>query len=738
MSSANICEICFDNECVCKCPHCKCSYCKNCAFQQIMPPDSDDVNFTCVNCKKDLPIHVLMLILNNDIEKFAKRYVHKHMPFIEQKLNMFNDVFNMVTSILNAIRDKVKNNNVANGHSTRSNIIRNGDIIRSNFKINLNECEQSRKVLLDVVNNNPDISPQELVELYDECCMACSINYKNTVFSVYKSRHDDEKFIKTLHSFIPSDQLLTYIIDMDFGVACSSVNKVKLKLNYDSDLPIEACYITPYNANMLIKHEFKKFLYDMLNLYMENQECIYAYNKILIDYMSCLDDSELYNLIIAICSMSNIATDEIDNSNIEEDVEYILNKHRTIVKYISEEIRKINIHTTYITACSVDKCTGYVDNTYMCNACWTKHCPRCHKILTDDHVCNPVDVESIRLIMHTQTCPTCHARIYKTTGCDHMHCTICDTDFDYITGNILSKRDNHNNNYHKYPSWIILMPDLISIFNHVYENNISLDGKAVEVTNSITYGYTPLHIWPDDSITEINKMLINIHKNSTSLQKYTTHDLMRVNQIDILYQYVNMLDRYEYSTVSKKIESAIVNALIRLLKLYSIKNASMNLLNAYNGTIKTLTNNRLNFNNIIKKDTELATRILDVDLRNYIKSDDNKKILKPMFEHLYTMYDEITSVINKYKHITPGNYLHTDFDKSCCKIIQSHRNVLLRFISLSQRDMSKLKNLIIKEEKDIYNSIETLSTNMLLFNDTMELLKQNTKNFNIELRFEVQ
>ena len=738
MSSANICEICFDNECVCKCPHCKCPYCKHCAFQQIMPPDSDDVHFTCVNCKKDLPIHVLMLILNNDIENFAKRYVHKHMPFIEQKLNMFNDVFNMVTSILNAIKDKVKNDNVANGPSTRSNIIRNGDIIRSNFKINLNECEQSRKVLLDVVNNNPDIQPQQLVELYDECCMACSINYKNTVFRIYKSRHDDEKFINTLHSFIPSEQLLAYIIDMDFGVTCSSVNKIKLKLNNDSDLPIEACYITPYNANMLIKHEFKKFLYDMLNLYMENQECIYAYNKILIDYMSCLDDSELYNLIIAICSMSNIANSEIGNTNIDEDVKYLLNDHRTIVKYVSEEIRKINMHTTYITACCVDKCTGYVDNTYMCNTCWTKHCPCCHKILTDDHVCNPVDVESIRLIMHTQTCPTCHARIYKTTGCDHMHCTICNTDFDYITGNTLSKRNNINNNYYKYPSWIILMPDLISIFNHVYENNIYLDSNLVEVTNNIEYRSTPLHIWSDDSITEINEMLISIHNNITSLQKYTTNDLMRVNQINILYQYVNMLDRYEYSAVSKKIELSIVNALIRLLKLYSIKNASMNLLNTYNSTIKTLTTNRLDFNNIIKKDPELTTRILDVNLRNYIKSDDNKKILKPMFEHLYTMYDEITDVINKYKNITPGNYLHTDIDKSCSKIIQRHRTMLLRLITLSQQDMSKLKNLIIKEEKDIYNSIETLSTNMLLFNDTMELLKQNTKNFNIDLRFEVQ
>ena len=738
MSSANICEICFDNECVCKCPHCKCSYCKNCAFQQIMPPDSDDVHFTCVNCKKDLPIHVLMLILNNDIENFAKRYVHKHMPFIEQKLNMFNDVFNMVTSILNAIKDKIKNDNVANGPSTRSNIIRNGDIIRSNFKINLNECEQSRKVLLDVVNNNPDISPQELVELYDECCMACSINYKNTVFRIYKSRHDDEKFIKTMHSFIPSEQLLAYIIDMDFGITCSSVNKVKLKLNNDSDLPIEACYITPYNANMLIKHEFKKFLYDMLNLYMENQECIYAYNKILIDYMSCLDDSELYNLIIAICSMSNIANSEIGNTDIDEDVEYILNKHRTIVKYISEEIRKINIYTTYITACSVDKCTGYVDNTYMCNACWTKHCPRCHKILTDDHVCNPVDVESIRLIMHTQTCPTCHARIYKTTGCDHMHCTICDTDFDYITGNILSKRDNHNNSYHKYPSWMILMPDLISIFNHVYENNISLDNKFVTVNNNdITYRNIPLHIWSDDNITEINKMLINIHNNNISLQKYITHDSMRVNQTDVLYHYVTMLDRYEHTTVSKKIESATVNALIKLLKLYSIKNASMNLLNAYKGAINTLTSNVISFGNIVKKETDLTARILDANLRNYIKSDDNKKILKTTFEPLYTMYDEITNVINKYKNNTPSN-LHTEFDKSCRVIIEKHRKALLRITTLSQREMNALKNLIIKEEKDIYNSIETLSTNMVLFNDTMELLKQNTKNFNIDLRFEVQ
>ena len=153
--------------------------------------------------------------------------------------------------------------------------------------------------------------------------------------------------------------------------------------------------------------------------------------------------------------------------------------------------------------------------------------------------------------------------------------------------------------------------------------------------------------------------------------------------------------------------------------------------------INTLTSNVISFGNIVKKETDLTARILDANLRNYIKSDDNKKILKTTFEPLYTMYDEITNVINKYKNNTPSN-LHTEFDKSCRVIIEKHRKALLRVTTLSQREMNALKNLIIKEEKDIYNSIETLSTNMLLFNDTMELLKQNTKNFNIDLRFEVQ
>lgn len=95
--------------------------------------------------------------------------------------------------------------------------------------------------------------------------------------------------------------------------------------------------------------------------------------------------------------------------------------------------------------CPVNDCRGSVIGT-QCNVCKTSVCDSCLMTSTDAaHTCDPALLESIKeLRENTKPCPSCTALIFKTEGCDHMHCTNCNTHFSYKHLTILTSSSNYH------------------------------------------------------------------------------------------------------------------------------------------------------------------------------------------------------------------------------------------------------------------------------------------------------
>jgi len=58
-----------------------------------------------------------------------------------------------------------------------------------------------------------------------------------------------------------------------------------------------------------------------------------------------------------------------------------------------------------------------------------------------NHVC---DADAIYTLKESKPCPKCWVPIFRTEGCDHMHCTHCNTHFNWVTLQILNSSSNHH------------------------------------------------------------------------------------------------------------------------------------------------------------------------------------------------------------------------------------------------------------------------------------------------------
>lgn len=101
-------------------------------------------------------------------------------------------------------------------------------------------------------------------------------------------------------------------------------------------------------------------------------------------------------------------------------------------------------------SCPVEGCRGFIENDAdACGLCKQRVCRGCREVVhaIEAHVCNPSILQSIIMLTNeTRPCPKCTAPIYKTQGCNHMHCTHCNTHFDWETGKVLEI--STNGHYH--------------------------------------------------------------------------------------------------------------------------------------------------------------------------------------------------------------------------------------------------------------------------------------------------
>lgn len=105
---------------------------------------------------------------------------------------------------------------------------------------------------------------------------------------------------------------------------------------------------------------------------------------------------------------------------------------------------------TFVRACPVENCRGYLSTQWKCGLCnhWT--CPDCNIVKGEErdgnHECHPDDLATAKLLASdTRPCPKCATGIFKIEGCDQMWCTQCHTPFSWKTGRIES--NIHNPHY---------------------------------------------------------------------------------------------------------------------------------------------------------------------------------------------------------------------------------------------------------------------------------------------------
>ena len=87
--------------------------------------------------------------------------------------------------------------------------------------------------------------------------------------------------------------------------------------------------------------------------------------------------------------------------------------------------------------CTMDDCRGFLNRGWTCGICETPICKDCNEQKCEDHVCNPSNVETMKLLnKDSKPCPGCGTLITKIDGCDQMWCTQskCHTAFSWRTG----------------------------------------------------------------------------------------------------------------------------------------------------------------------------------------------------------------------------------------------------------------------------------------------------------------
>ena len=223
--------------------------------------------------------------------------------------------------------------------------------------------------------------------------------------------------------------------------------------------------------------------------------------------------------------------------------------------------------------CIKPECKGFLNENYTCGLCSIKVCKECHECMADvdgvEHICKQENIESVKAIeIETKPCPTCHARVYKTEGCDQMFCVQCHTAFSWDTG-MIERGRIHNPHYFEWlrqkrqqmpreagdvpcgglPHWVSIMyaikPKGIDVMNltylqTVYKMTEFIQNKEIpkypvregrdEYLNEIAVDYMA------DKITESqwkNKLFVVEKKKEINIEKRLILDMILAVLIDI-------------------------------------------------------------------------------------------------------------------------------------------------------------------------------------------------------------
>ena len=310
------------------------------------------------------------------------------------------------------------------------------------------------------------------------------------------------------------------------NVACTSCCQTYL-LNAFSDAHCMHCRVG-WNRDFMLSNFTKTFLN---NAYKNHRENILLEREKSFLPASVEEADKQKNLRELRKTLANLTEDSRELSRnlykIKEKIYAVRNKIRNIERPGNVEKK------TFMKACPVADCRGFLSTQWKCGLCNVWVCPKCHEVIgsnrDDEHSCVPENVESANLLKKdSKNCPKCAAAIYKIDGCDQMWCTQCATAFSWNSGQILSGKV-HNPHY----------------FEWMRRNNVDIprdpeDNPCVEnqlpgfrqVTNKIR----TVHEIYEYKFMEIYRCLL--HVRGIEIPRYSTNNDDFQKNMDIRVRYL--------------------------------------------------------------------------------------------------------------------------------------------------------------------------------------------------------
>ena len=191
-------------------------------------------------------------------------------------------------------------------------------------------------------------------------------------------------------------------------------------------------------------------------------------------------------------------------SNIEA-LKFEMYKARNVATHALNPATNDQERRTFVRACPVADCRGFLSSRWKCGVCSTNVCSACHEVKPQEteHVCDPNNVETAKLIAKdSKPCPTCGALSIKVSGCSQIWCLSCHTAWNWNTGRV-ERGQIHAEDYYHYmnrlrggantrthgdvPCGGMPNPNMIYHALHdlgVQHNNVPLgDGTAIDLLN---------------------------------------------------------------------------------------------------------------------------------------------------------------------------------------------------------------------------------------------------------------
>lgn len=210
----------------------------------------------------------------------------------------------------------------------------------------------------------------------------------------------------------------------EFTACCDCTKKYILNSSSPSCMNCKK----PWNRKFLTEQFDKKFINKTLKQCRE--ELLFDREKALFPATQVFVEAE-------------IRREEINKEMyaISQKIKFLQHKYRTLSNEkdsLGNISRLEQITKVFIKSCAFQDCKGFLNKDWQCGLCKNQTCSDCHEIFTDDHKCNPNNVETAKLLSRdTKGCPNCGTQIFKIEGCDQMFCTQCHTPFSWRSGAIV-------------------------------------------------------------------------------------------------------------------------------------------------------------------------------------------------------------------------------------------------------------------------------------------------------------